>query len=510
MLSHIRRRRILIAALAGAVFAALGITIASSHAAARTVHNGRIAVTHVSFRHECCAVAVDVLTMEPDGSDPQQLTHNDWGEASCGSRLGEGNWVYFDNGPVDDSSTVPDQRERTRADPDHARRRQRVRAAPSPNGTLIAFDGYFPDGRPRRSARHLPQRPERRQLPRLPAADRRPSAAASTPARHLAGRPHGRVPSRAQRLRAERGLRRLRRRHRWQRAPAAHSVFAECGSAALVARRKTCLVFSSNRDTDFGQQQIWVVNADGSDLSQLTHGAPGNPSFEPDWSPDGRQIVFAHFLPTGFFTQLRGDGRRRERRPRDLAGRRLQLRRPARLEHPTLTASQEERDMNSRILYALLAAAAYAAAAVSGGGAGTRADLPTSNLNTRAGKLTTLRAGVTYQASSFPARPSASHRPTRRGRARNGRQARTGGPHSAGPPLAKARRTSRRSAWSRSKPPTGRPQPSRRSSAVCERPGEARLSAPLLASRSPAYLPGRSTAASSADSATSRAQEARN
>ena len=58
--------------------------------------------------------------------------------------------------------------------------------------------------------------------------------------------------------------------------------------------------------------------------------------------------------------------------------------------------------MNSRILYALLAAAAYAAAAVSGGGAGTRADLPTSNLNTRAGKLTTLRAGVTYQASSFP------------------------------------------------------------------------------------------------------------
>ena len=64
----------------------------------------------------------------------------------------------------------------------------------------------------------------------------------------------------------------------------------------------TRLVFSSN--TSFDQQQVWVVGADGNDLTQLTHGAAGNPSFEPDWSPDGTKIVFAHFLPTGFFTQL--------------------------------------------------------------------------------------------------------------------------------------------------------------------------------------------------------------
>jgi Tol biopolymer transport system component len=62
------------------------------------------------------------------------------------------------------------------------------------------------------------------------------------------------------------------------------------------------LAFSSN--VTFDQQQIWVVGADGNGLTQLTHEAPGNPSFEPDWSPDGSQIVFAHFLPHGFFTQL--------------------------------------------------------------------------------------------------------------------------------------------------------------------------------------------------------------
>jgi TolB protein len=67
----------------------------------------------------------------------------------------------------------------------------------------------------------------------------------------------------------------------------------------------TRIVFSSNRDTDFADQQVWVVDADGGNLTQLTHEPRGNPSFLPDWSPDGTKIVFAHFLSTGFFTQLR-------------------------------------------------------------------------------------------------------------------------------------------------------------------------------------------------------------
>src|SRR5581483_3167561 len=91
MTDQIRRRRILAAAVAGAALAALGVSIASSHAAASRDRNGRIVVTHISFRHECCATAEDVLTMEPDGSDPRQLTHDDWGRASTHPAWGKNN-----------------------------------------------------------------------------------------------------------------------------------------------------------------------------------------------------------------------------------------------------------------------------------------------------------------------------------------------------------------------------------------------------------------------------------
>jgi TolB protein len=43
-------------------------------------------------------------------------------------------------------------------------------------------------------------------------------------------------------------------------------------------------------DNLIGQPGIWVANADGSDLRQLTNGV--NDAF-PDWAPDGRQIAFA-------------------------------------------------------------------------------------------------------------------------------------------------------------------------------------------------------------------------
>ena len=38
--------------------------------------------------------------------------------------------------------------------------------------------------------------------------------------------------------------------------------------------------------------QIWVVNADGSGLRQLTAGADGSTSVSPVWSPDGSTLVF--------------------------------------------------------------------------------------------------------------------------------------------------------------------------------------------------------------------------
>jgi TolB protein len=39
---------------------------------------------------------------------------------------------------------------------------------------------------------------------------------------------------------------------------------------------------------------LYVMNADGSALTQLTHEGGGSNSFHPDWSPDGRKLVFAH------------------------------------------------------------------------------------------------------------------------------------------------------------------------------------------------------------------------
>lgn len=56
-------------------------------------------------------------------------------------------------------------------------------------------------------------------------------------------------------------------------------------SLDLVGR----IVFHSSRS---GTYQIWSMNADGSDLRQLTF-TEGRGDIEPDWSPDGKTIVFS-------------------------------------------------------------------------------------------------------------------------------------------------------------------------------------------------------------------------
>src|SRR5207302_1342384 len=57
-----------------------------------------------------------------------------------------------------------------------------------------------------------------------------------------------------------------------------------------------------------GVQGIYLTGKDGgsyADFRRLTVAPAGGYDTSPDFSPDGTKIVFAHFLPTGFFTQLR-------------------------------------------------------------------------------------------------------------------------------------------------------------------------------------------------------------
>src|SRR5207248_2152215 len=45
------------------------------------------------------------------------------------------------------------------------------------------------------------------------------------------------------------------------------------------------------------QGRIWVMNANGSDPHQLSHDLAGYRDYDPRYTPDGRHIVFARCLP---------------------------------------------------------------------------------------------------------------------------------------------------------------------------------------------------------------------
>jgi Tol biopolymer transport system component len=49
---------------------------------------------------------------------------------------------------------------------------------------------------------------------------------------------------------------------------------------------------------------IYTMNADGSDMKQLTNLGPDSAAYWESWSPDGKQIVFVEFNPPDFIEQL--------------------------------------------------------------------------------------------------------------------------------------------------------------------------------------------------------------
>ena len=59
------------------------------------------------------------------------------------------------------------------------------------------------------------------------------------------------------------------------------------------------IVFSHNAD---GDEEIAVVNADGSSLTQLTHN--NGRDFDPQFSPDGEQIVYASDVNSPGFNEI--------------------------------------------------------------------------------------------------------------------------------------------------------------------------------------------------------------
>ena len=66
------------------------------------------------------------------------------------------------------------------------------------------------------------------------------------------------------------------------------------------------LLFSSNWDNFTAEinTDVYSIRPDGTDLTRLTHEPPGEYAFTPDWSPDGRRIVYAHTVAGEDHTEL--------------------------------------------------------------------------------------------------------------------------------------------------------------------------------------------------------------
>jgi TolB protein len=293
---HIRRRRVLVAALLGATVAALTITVAS-RATTASVHNGRIAVAHHVLVGDTESVAI--LTMNPDGSDPRTLAPGSAPAWGAGNRLyaeGEqaGNVHVFTM-----NAAGRDVRQITRTDgfeftPDVSR-----------SGVLLTFEhdnADFTSGGIFVSSKHGGTLADFRQVTAAPPEalavggfDGDPAFAPD--ARSIAFmRMLDPTPRAAQSaifvVRTDgRGLRQL-------------TPYAMNASRPSWSPDGTTIVFSTNGDNFPAPQQIYVVDVRTGAITQLTHDALPVRNFLPDWSPDGARIVFDRWQGLSHFDLL--------------------------------------------------------------------------------------------------------------------------------------------------------------------------------------------------------------
>jgi Tol biopolymer transport system component len=300
----------LVLALALAALAASGPV--SAHSDHHPPSNGRIAVQYGPF-----GGATDVLTVNPDGSDPRQLTHTA-PEASSGaaSWTADGKRILFQSDRTDGRPHVFSMK------PDGSHVRQlttgtgfEFQPAASPDGKQIAFAGAPGDlsahgiwlaGKKGGSEYGKDFRQLTFPPPLVFGTSGFPIGGLDEDATFS---PDG---TRVAFLRildssptvGQTAVFTVRVDGSDLRQLTPYSLNANDPHWSPDGKR---LVLESNRDiaTPFVREDIWVVDADGSHLTQITHAPEFNQYYEPDWSPDGTQIVFTHFsLPIGPVTRL--------------------------------------------------------------------------------------------------------------------------------------------------------------------------------------------------------------
>jgi Tol biopolymer transport system component len=284
-----------------ALLACLAATSLSSAAIAHGDGNGRIAFDHAVFD-----AAQDIVTIDPDGSDPRQLTHLPPGQgAELPGWDASDNRVFFDSDLAGNvhlfavNANGNGLRQITRTD--GFERGARV----SPDGKLLALeheDSDFTSAGVFIARKRGLNLGAFRQLTTSPAlamdgfdapGDFSPDGSRLAFLRVLS--PH--APSAASAIFVValdgRGLRQV-------------TPYSLNASIPRWSPDGSRLLFSSNWDNHSDQlsANVYTVRPDGSRLTQITHERDNRHAFTPDWSPDGTRIVYAYAAPLLDHTEL--------------------------------------------------------------------------------------------------------------------------------------------------------------------------------------------------------------